>query len=258
MKEIQLHELIISNPSLIEDGLTFLGREVPIGNYRCDLLFEDKNKRKLYVEVKLKATDKVAGQIMRYRSLASPHHARYMVVALTFVHGIKEGLVLHGYEYKEINISEQVNKFITQVQLSSGINLIDKAKLSKAEAKYKTPDELITHLGSKSSGNANIARLIFEYACSLSESYYYMSDGIMFVRQGSNNKFLSISSVQERLLFHFPVAERNHIFEENKHSCAIYLPKDTRDKNQIDIKLKNINNLDEVNSLIDLAYEKRK
>lgn len=257
MKEFQLHDLLIANPNLIEDGLTLLGREVPIGSYRCDLLFEDIYKRKLYVEVKLKANDKVAGQIMRYRSLTLNQDARYMVVALTFLHGLKEGLLLHGYEYKELLVNEYVHTQLNKLENEMGINIIAKSKLTKGEAKYKSPEEIINHFELKSLHMANVTRAIFDYVNNLDGTYYYMSDGIMFVRKGRNNKFLSISSVQGRVLFHFPIAERDHIFEEYRHFCAIYMPKDARDKNQIDIKLVDINSLNDIKELIILAYDKR-
>ena len=43
MYEFELHEVLQNNPSLIEDGLIFLDREVNVGSgLRCDLLFQDK------------------------------------------------------------------------------------------------------------------------------------------------------------------------------------------------------------------------
>ncbi|MHA6252745.1 endonuclease NucS domain-containing protein [Oceanobacillus sp. CAU 1775] len=111
MKEIQLTEILISNPHLIEEGCVFLDSEVNLNGKRCDLLFLDINKRKLYVEVKLKVNDSAVGQLIRYDGIVDNPDARFMLVGLTFVSGLKEGLLKHGYEYKEINLDEvKINK----------------------------------------------------------------------------------------------------------------------------------------------------
>lgn len=51
MKEVQLHEILIANPYLIEEGCIFLESEVNLSGKRCDLLFLDKNKRNFLLKL---------------------------------------------------------------------------------------------------------------------------------------------------------------------------------------------------------------
>jgi RecB family endonuclease NucS len=76
MKEILFHEILISNPHLIEEGCVFLDSEVNLKGKHCDLLFLDKNNRKLYVEVKLKINDSAVGQLIRYCGLVNNPESR--------------------------------------------------------------------------------------------------------------------------------------------------------------------------------------
>ncbi|WP_280771809.1 endonuclease NucS domain-containing protein [Salipaludibacillus daqingensis] len=102
MNELALHDLLIANPYLIEEGLTFVKREVDIKGTKCDLLFLDKNGTYLYCEVKIKANEHGVGQLVKYDGLANNAEARFMLVGLSFKEGIKEGLHKKGYEYKLI------------------------------------------------------------------------------------------------------------------------------------------------------------
>lgn len=244
LKEIQLHELLIANPNLIEDGCIFVESEVNLQGKRCDLLFHDKEGKKLYIEVKLKVDDKAVGQLLRYDGLVNNPEARFMLAGLSFVGGLKEGLEKHGYEYKEI-LLDNVEK----------INITEKTKkIPIRKSRYETVEELIESFSRK---EQQIAREIFDYAIGLDEAYYYLSDGIMFRRAKRRYKFLSISTIGNRVLFHVPVKMRNTFFEQFKEKIKIYIPVDSSDKNQIDIDLKDIDSLDSIKDLINLAYEKR-
>ncbi|UCZ54975.1 endonuclease NucS [Bacillus shivajii] len=106
MKEQDLQYALILYPHLIEEGLVFKEREVYLEGKRCDLLFEDKDGRDVYVEVKLKVTDSAVGQLIRYAGLVHNPEARFMLVGLSFQDGIKEGLTKNGYEYKEVAESD--------------------------------------------------------------------------------------------------------------------------------------------------------
>jgi hypothetical protein len=246
MKEVQLHEILISNPDLIEDGCVFLESEVNLYGKRCDLLFLDKNKRKLYVEVKLKVNDSAVGQLIRYDGLANNPDARFMLVGLTFVAGLKEGLSKHGYEYKEINL-DIVRENKENIALY-------KKKVPRNKSKFESVDQLIQTF---SPSEQRFAKEIFEYAYVLEGVYYYLSDGIMMRRASRRFKFLSISTKGNRVLFHVPTDMRDSIFERFKDKIKIYIPVDPRDKNQIDIELKDIVSLDNVKELIKFAYEER-
>lgn len=183
MKEVQLHEILIANPYLVEEGCTFLESEVNLNGKRCDLLFLDKNNKKLYIELKLKVNDSAVGQLIRYDGLVNNSDARFMLVGLTIVAGLKEGLEKHGYEYKEINLGE----------LKYGIDniAIYKKKIPRNKSKFETADELVQSFDPK---EQKIAKDIFDYAYGLDGVYYYLSDGIMMKRATRRYKFLSIST----------------------------------------------------------------
>lgn len=246
MKEVQLHEILIANPHLIEEGCIFLESEVNLSGKRCDLLFLDKNKKKLFVEVKLKVNDSAVGQLIRYDGLVNNPDARFMLVGLTFVAGLKEGLEKHGYEYKEINL-DNVKENQENVTLY-------KKKVPRNKSKFETVDQLIQTFNL---GEQQIAKEIFEYAYSLEGVYYYLSDGIMMRRASRRFKFLSISTKENRVLFHVPTKIRDFVFERFRDRIKIFNPVDSRDKNQIDIELKNIISLESVKELIYCAYQER-
>ncbi|HDR4445023.1 MULTISPECIES: endonuclease NucS domain-containing protein [Bacillus cereus group] len=245
MKEMQLHDLLISNPDLIEEGCTFLKREVNLQGKRCDLLFQDKEGRELYIEVKLKVDDRAVGQLLRYDGLSNNPHARFMLAGLSFVPGLKDALTKHNYEYKEIALKDkEIKEFPSKHQ-----------RMARGKTKYNNVEELINEFGSEKIKSK--VREIFECTLALPEVFYYLSDGIMFKRTGRNYKFLSISTRGNRILFHVPVNRRDEIFNLFEASVNIYLPSDPRDKNQIDIMLEHVNSVADIKPLIQVAYEKR-
>lgn len=246
MKEVQFHEILISNPDLIEEGCVFLESEVNLSGKRCDLLFLDKNNKKLYVEVKLKVNDSAVGQLIRYDGLANNPDARFMLVGISFVAGLKEGLSKHGYEYKEINLDE--------VKENKENIAIYKKKVPRNKSKFENVDQLIQTFSPR---EQQIAKEIFEYAYGQEDVYYYLSDGIMIRRATRRYKFLSITTKGNRVLFHVPTKMRDFVFEKFKDKVKIYIPVDPRDKNQIDIELKDIISLESIKELINLAYEER-
>ncbi|MHA1799505.1 MAG: endonuclease NucS domain-containing protein [Candidatus Helarchaeota archaeon] len=65
-KEWDLQKLLASYPELIEDGLKFINLEVEVEGGSIDCVFKDKNDCYLIIETKLKATDQLTGQILRY------------------------------------------------------------------------------------------------------------------------------------------------------------------------------------------------
>ncbi len=64
--EMNLRNLVINRPSLIEEGLTYQNVEVAIGSAVIDLVFIDVSNNHLLLEFKLNADDKTIGQVARY------------------------------------------------------------------------------------------------------------------------------------------------------------------------------------------------
>lgn len=56
-------------------------------------------------------------------------------------------------------------------------------------------------------------------------------------------------------MFHLPIKLRDSVFDQFKEKMKIYIPVDPRDKNQIDIELKDIVTLESITELINLAYK---
>ncbi|WP_286141795.1 hypothetical protein [Bacillus sp. AFS001701] len=169
-----------------------------------------------------------------------------MLVGLSFVAGLKVGLKKHGYEYKEINLDKVKGK-------TDNVTLYKK-KVLRNKSKFESIDQLVQTFIPREQKFANE---IFEYAYGLEGVYYYLSDGIMMRRATRRFKFLSISTKGNRVLFHVPTKIRDTVFNRFKDKIKIYLPINPRDKNQIDIELKDICSLDSVKELIKLAYDER-
>ncbi len=246
MKEVQLQEILIANPSLIEEGCIFLESEVNLNGKRCDLLFLDRNNKKLYIEVKLKVDDRAVGQLIRYNGLENNPDARFMLAGFSIVAGLKEGIEKHGYEYKEI--------ILVEANLASENRIFVDKKIQRNASQFETAEQLIQTFGST---ERQMAREIVDYAYNLEGTFYYLSDGIMFKQSTRNNKFLSITTKGNRVLFHVPIKIRDSVYEQFKDKGKFYKAVDPRDKNQIDIKLKDINSLEMIKELINIAYFER-
>lgn len=103
----------------------------------------------------------------------------------------------------------------------------------------------------------SLATQIFKYACELPETSYYISDGIMFKRANRKYKFLTISTRGNRVLFHVPIKIRDSVHKKYQEEVKTYIQTVSRDKNQIDIDFKDIDSIEEIKGLIDLAYKER-
>lgn len=99
---------IAKYPELIEEGLVLVGRQSFLEGKRMDLLFEDRLKTRLVVELKwgpIKYAD--IGQVMSYAGyLVSGKRVREMLVGTRVPPNLQAILDHHGIEWKEITASE--------------------------------------------------------------------------------------------------------------------------------------------------------
>lgn len=106
--EKDFEDIIAKYPELIEDGLTLKGRQVPLYGRRMDLLFEDKFKRKLIVELKIgPIKDAHIGQILSYEGMllsAEDPTIRVMLIGNRVPPNIKRSLDHHGIAWCEITL----------------------------------------------------------------------------------------------------------------------------------------------------------
>ncbi|MFA5291461.1 MAG: endonuclease NucS domain-containing protein [Phycisphaerae bacterium] len=109
MKESDLESVLAKYPDLIETGLILTGRQVTVYGRRMDLLFDDKHKRKLIVELKAgPIKDEHIGQILSYEGMllsADNPDIRVMLVGSRVPPNIQKTLDHHGIAWKEIKLT---------------------------------------------------------------------------------------------------------------------------------------------------------
>jgi hypothetical protein len=252
-KEIVLQNKLIVRHDVIEEGLLLVERETVIGSTkkRCDILFKDKHHNDLYVEVKERIDEKAIEQILEYMRIVSNPAARFMLVANSHIDkAYEQQLTNFCIEFKSINkdgITVEAEEII---------------EIRKGNSKFKTKESVLI----KFNEQQHIAAEILDYVSNQLHKndmpiLCNISDGIMFQLVNANEKFLSISTIGNRLLYHFPNGSRDKVYNNFKSSIPeIYCYKDNhpndkdREQNQIDIKLKDIKSLDHVKALIDEAF----
>lgn len=256
-KEVVLQNKIILRPDIIESDLKLIERETRIEKTkkRCDCLFLDQNSRKLFVEVKEQIDDKAIKQITEYRDLVGSTDSRFMLFSNDPIDPIIEE------KLKEIKIEyRSKNKDDITIKLDSIV------QIPKGGSPYRTRENVFKVLGNEE----QIARNIYTYVESLFKPedplICNISDGIMFHLVERKIKFLTITTIGNRLLFHVPVNRRDQLLEHYRdvRKIKVYHPNPKpkqrhKNKNQIDILLKDINSesWDSIVDIINIAYEDR-
>ena len=105
MYERELHQVLGSHPELIEPGLRFVEYETSIGEgLRCDILYEDSNGTKVYVEVKRTAGKTAVTQVEQYETVrGADDSSRFVLAALEAKPGIPDLLRKRGFEFRKID-----------------------------------------------------------------------------------------------------------------------------------------------------------
>jgi DNA-directed RNA polymerase subunit F len=109
MLEKEFEDIICKYPELIEEGLILTGRQLSLYGRRMDVLFEDKFKRKLIIELKAgPIKDDHIGQIMSYEGMLLSDDdptIRVMLVGTRVPPNMKKSMDYHGIAWKEITFS---------------------------------------------------------------------------------------------------------------------------------------------------------
>ena len=104
--EKNFEDILCKYPELIEDGLVFKGRQIIKFGRRIDILFEDKFKRELLVELKSgPIKDEHIGQILSYEGMllsADDPTIRIMLIGTRVPPNLQKSLDHHGIIWKEI------------------------------------------------------------------------------------------------------------------------------------------------------------
>lgn len=113
MIEKEFENIIIRYPELIEDGLSFKGRQVNVKGKFIDILFEDRHGQKLILELKIGTIlRKHVGQLMDYEGyILSPDDPtlRVMLIGNRVPNNLRRSLDHHGFEWKEITELSLIN-----------------------------------------------------------------------------------------------------------------------------------------------------
>jgi len=106
ISEKLLEDILVKYPELIEENLKFIGRQVTYHRKRIDILFEDKFKEKLIIELKIGNLQRDAlSQVLEYEGYVLSEKdpsTRVMVIANRIPLNLKKAMDHHGIEYKEI------------------------------------------------------------------------------------------------------------------------------------------------------------
>jgi hypothetical protein len=106
LSERLFEDVLVKYPELIEDKLKFIGRQVTHFGKRIDILFEDRFKEKLIIELKIDNLQRNAlSQVMEYEGFILSEKdpsARVMIIANRIHLNLKKAMDHHGIEYKEI------------------------------------------------------------------------------------------------------------------------------------------------------------
>ena len=110
LSEKDFEDIICKYPDIIEGGLIFKGRQITLYGRRMDVLFEDKFKGKLILELKIgPIKDEHIGQIMSYEGMllsADAPAIRIMLVGNRVPPNIRRSLDHHGIAWKEITVAK--------------------------------------------------------------------------------------------------------------------------------------------------------
>lgn len=141
MKEKLMQDLLKNFPcELIEDGLTYVNREISTGNRRLDLVFKDKRERLLLVEAQIgsldtKHIDRHIDFVEGFLESNPDVDLRLMYVANKIDPLRKSFLEKRGYEYLEV----PTIKFI---ELAKKHNFLDESEIISSEVDIVKPAQI--------------------------------------------------------------------------------------------------------------------
>ncbi len=141
--EKDFEDIICKWPELIEDGLILKGRQITLYGRRMDILFEDKFKRKLIIELKVgPIKDENIGLILSYEGMllsSEDPTIRIMLVGNRVPPNIQKSLDHHGIAWKAITSSE-LKEFLKSKNDVTFLNLF-KDEVVKIQSPAKLLDE---------------------------------------------------------------------------------------------------------------------
>ncbi len=149
MKEKYFEDVLTKYTELVEGDLTLLGRQVTVCGRRIDLLFEDKNKRKLIVELKIGSIkDQHIGQTLSYQGMllkSDDPTVRVMLIGNSVAPNVRMVLDHYAIAWKEITVS-QIKDFLSSRKDDELLKQIDEEPMmSNKTAKGDRPSKTIVN-----------------------------------------------------------------------------------------------------------------
>jgi hypothetical protein len=148
MYEKTFEDIICKYPELIEDGLTFKGRQLsPVKEKRIDVVFIDKYKQLLIVEIKKGAVKREhVGQLFDYVGLylsTDNPNVRAMLIGNRVPENIRRSLDHYGIEWRELTIDFLIN-FLKQKGDFDLLNIIssDQSLIYINKANHRSGDNM--------------------------------------------------------------------------------------------------------------------
>jgi hypothetical protein len=109
MNEREFEDIICKYPELIEDSLSFKGRQVTVRGKRVDVLFKDRHGYTLIVELKRGTVlRRDVSQLLDYEGeflSDDDPKVRVMLVGNRVPENLRRALDNHGFEWKELSIA---------------------------------------------------------------------------------------------------------------------------------------------------------
>ncbi len=137
MTEKDIENLIARNPERFfpNQGLELVGQQISLGRCRVDILFKDKYKRTIIVEVKRGVLDReAAGQIMEYYGLLKqqcPSEVVELILCANIIPAERKMFLENtGIECKEIGVA-----LISKVAEEGGYRFLDEYLLNESYGK---------------------------------------------------------------------------------------------------------------------------
>lgn len=139
ISEKDFEDIVCKYPELIEEGLILKGRQVTLYGRRMDILFEDKFKRKLIVELKSgPIKDEHIGQILSYEGMilsADNPTIRTMLIGSRVPPNIQRSLDHHGIAWKELTFTA-LKDFLNKRKDSEFLPLFEEIKAETPISTY--------------------------------------------------------------------------------------------------------------------------
>lgn len=216
-------DILSKYPELIEDPLKFVGRQVTLFGRRMDLLFEDKFKRRLIIELKAgPIKDEHIGQILSYEGMllsADDPTIRVMLIGTRVPPNLKKTLDHHGISWKEIT-NNQLASFLAEKQDDSFKEYFENQDIEKKAINKPYVKIGKENRSSKSQSGINAATNIDELSniirmrsitfptnymdLLLLENETHMLSEILTLYQNykaKNNDFKSVSRIKQHIRF---------------------------------------------------------